>query len=226
MAHGHDHGHEHGHQHGHEHTHDGEVYDQAYWDARYAGDKDGAPMWSGEPNGTLVVEVAAMAPGTALDVGCGEGADAIWLAGQGWQVTAVEPSGVALDRARDAADQAGVEVTWVHAGLLDMPGGTGTHDLVSAQYPAVPKADGAALDALLGAVAPGGTLLFVHHDSFAEHGHEHGIDVSQFVGPDDVVAALGNGWAVEVNEVRPRPGPLPPDARHVKDVVVRARRVS
>ncbi len=221
----HDHPHDHDHP-DHDHRHEDEdPTDPRYWDARYATEKDGAPMWSGQPNGTLVVEVAEMTPGRVLDVGCGEGADAIWLAEQGWEVTAVEPSGVALDRARAAADAAGVEVAWVHAGLLEMPDGTGTHDLVSAQYPAVPKADGAAVAVLLAAVAPGGTLLFVHHDSFAVHAKEHGLDVSQFVAPEDVVAALGDGWEVEVHEVRPRPGPLPADARHVDDVVVRARRL-
>lgn len=63
-------------------------------------------MWSGQPNGSLVAEVADLEPGTALDVGCGEGADAIWLAHQGWKVTALDPSAVALDRAATAAGEA------------------------------------------------------------------------------------------------------------------------
>jgi 2-polyprenyl-3-methyl-5-hydroxy-6-metoxy-1,4-benzoquinol methylase len=112
----------------HEHEHDARE-----WDERYAGDGDGVSLWSGRPNGTLVAEVAGLVPGTVLDVGCGEGADAIWLAQQGWQVTAVDPSRVALDRADAAARDTGVEVTWVHAGLLGMPGGTGVHDLVSGE---------------------------------------------------------------------------------------------
>ena len=65
-------------------------------------------MWSGRPNGALVAEVAGLAPGRVLDVGCGEGADAIWLAGLDWDVTALDVSGVALDRAAQHARDAGV----------------------------------------------------------------------------------------------------------------------
>jgi SAM-dependent methyltransferase len=165
------------------------------WAQRYAEERDGDPMWSGRANGTLVAEVGDLAPGTALDVGCGEGGDAIWLAHQGWQVTAIDPSRVALDRAEVAARAAGVEVAWVHAGLLGMPDGTGRHDLVSAQYAVLRHTDdGAAIAALLGAVAPGGTLLFVHHDldtaSDAEHAHadEHGHDAEHGFDPSRTVA--------------------------------------
>ena len=141
---------------------------EAFWDQRYA--EDERAIWSGRPNGTLVVEVQRREPGTVLDVGAGEGADAVWLAEQGWTVTALEPSGVALSRARVQAEQADVHVTWIHAGVLEAAD-VGLHDLVSAQYPAIPTSD-AAIDALLAAVAPGGTLLFVHHD-MEHHEHDH-----------------------------------------------------
>src|SRR5206468_12890147 len=72
------------------------------WDARYR--KHDAAMWSGRPNGRLVAEVTGLSPGTALDVGCGEGADAVWLAQQGWTVTAVDVSEVAVRRGREAAE--------------------------------------------------------------------------------------------------------------------------
>src|SRR3954470_6989189 len=91
----------------------------AEWDARY-GERDGA-MWSGRPNGRLVAEVADLAPGRALDVGCGEGADAIWLAQRGWTVTAIDVSAVAVDRARAAADAAGATVEWVCGDVLRTP---------------------------------------------------------------------------------------------------------
>lgn len=197
------------------------------WDEPYAGDRDGAPLWSGRPNPTLVAEVADLTPGTVLDVGCGEGADAIWLARQGWRVTAVDPSRVALDRAEAAARKAGVEVRWVHAGLVGMPGGTGVHDLVSAHYPVLRRTDDdAGITALLEAVAPGGTLLVVHHDLDPAHGTDHGFDRADSVMPGDVAAHLDDGWKVEVHETRPRPAPLPPEARHVRDVVLRARRLT
>jgi 2-polyprenyl-3-methyl-5-hydroxy-6-metoxy-1,4-benzoquinol methylase len=93
-------------------------HDTREWDEFYAADGDDTPLWSGRPNGTLIAEVAYLVPATALDVGCGEGADAIWLARQRWQVTAVDPSRVALDRAEAAAREAGVEVTWARSGML------------------------------------------------------------------------------------------------------------
>jgi 2-polyprenyl-3-methyl-5-hydroxy-6-metoxy-1,4-benzoquinol methylase len=89
----------------HEHEHgerrSGTAEQAAEWDARYS-EGDGA-MWSGRPNGRLVAEVGSLTPGRVLDVGCGEGADAIWLAGRGWTVTAVDVSEVAVSRAREAA---------------------------------------------------------------------------------------------------------------------------
>jgi hypothetical protein len=104
------------------------------WDERYS---QAEQMWSGEPNTSLVSEVRGIKPGIALDVGCGEGADAIWLAELGWQVTAIDVSEVALHRARAAAERMDVEVEWVHAGLLEATLPPGRFNLVSAQYPAL-----------------------------------------------------------------------------------------
>ena len=197
----------------------------AMWDARYQ-EKDGA-MWSGRPNGRLVAEVSGLAPGRALDVGCGEGADAIWLAGQGWEVTAVDVSSVAVDRARDAAARAGVTVEWLAGDALALALPEGAFDLVSLQYPALPKAAGdAAVRRLLATVRPGGLLLAVYHDLDDEHRErmrEHGADPDDFVGVDDLARLVADGFDVETNEVVPRIDP-PPDARHIADVVLRARR--
>lgn len=211
---------------------DGQHDDATTWDTFYARD-DATQIWSGRPNGTLVTEVADLPPGRALDVGCGEGSDAIWLAEHGWQVTAVDPSGVALDRAAATARRRGADVTWVRAGLLSMPNGTGQHDLVTAHYPVLCRTEvDAAIVALLEAVAPGGTLLFVHHEmtrsagthADGEHdvGAGHGPD--DLVMPADVVAHLDERWQVEVHEPRLRPAPPTPDRAHVRDLVLRARR--
>src|ERR687885_1951411 len=107
------------HEHEHGEQHFGAAAQAPEWDARYR-ERDGA-MWSGRPNGRLVAEVASLAPGRALDVGCGEGADAIWLAQRGWTVTAVDISDVALGRAREAAELARVVVECICGDALRTP---------------------------------------------------------------------------------------------------------
>src|SRR5215467_12950981 len=146
----------------------GAAADAAEWDARYS-ERDSA-KWSGRPNGRLLAEVVGLTPGRALDVGCGEGADAIWLARSGWTVTAIDISDVAVSRARQAAERAGAAVEWVRGDALQTPFAAGSFDLVSMQYPALPKAAGeAAVRALLETVRPGGLLLAVYHDLDGEH---------------------------------------------------------
>jgi SAM-dependent methyltransferase len=175
----------------------------------------------------LVGEVAELKPGRALDVGCGEGADAVWLAGQGWDVTALDVSEVALERAARHARDAGVHVQWVHAGLVDAPLPAGAFGLVSAQYPALlrtPSND--AERSLLAAVAPGGVLLVVHHaDVDVDQAKAHGFDPADYVSPPDVAALLGEDWQVEVDERRPRDVRAGGGAHHTHDVVLRAQRL-
>lgn len=139
----------------------------AEWDAKY---RESDRMWSGNPNGALVDTVGELARGTALDVGCGEGADALWLAGQGWQVTAFDPSRVAIERAREHDTDNAVE--WVVTDLESADFGGRTFDLVSAMYPVVRKDSGAVTE-LLSLVAPDGHLFFVHHVIDPEHAHDH-----------------------------------------------------
>ncbi|MFE3250125.1 class I SAM-dependent methyltransferase [Streptomyces sp. NPDC059209] len=138
---------------------------QEFWDSRY-GESD--RIWSGDPNTVLVREVTALKPGRALDLGCGEGADSIWLAGRGWRVTAVDISGVALARAeRHAATaDAGVadRIDWQRHDLaVSFP--AGTFDLVSAQFLHSPgdMPRERILRNAAAAVAPGGVLLIVGH---------------------------------------------------------------
>ncbi|VEG55007.1 type 11 methyltransferase [Mycolicibacterium aurum] len=199
------------------------THDSAAWDERYSQEEQ---LFSGRPNGALVAEVAEMAPGRALDVGCGEGGDTAWLVKQGWRVTALDVSRVALDRAMRRAGDATTNVEWVHAGLVDAALAQGAFDLVSAQYPALlrtPTND--AERTLIGAVAPGGTLLVVHHaDIDVEAAKAHGFDPADYVMPTDVAALLDDGWEIEVDERRVRDVPAGGGSGHTHDVVLRARR--
>jgi SAM-dependent methyltransferase len=198
--------------------------DAREWDSRYVRTER---VWSGRPNGALVAEISGLEPGSALDVGCGEGADAVWLALRGWRVTALDVSRVALERGRRAAADAGVEIEWVGAGIAEaqLP----TFDLVSVHYPALRRAPGDdAIRKLLGAVAPGGTLLVVHHaDVDRAQSLAHGFDPDDYVGSEDVASALGEGWVVEVQERRPRDLPESGGgSHHTHDLVLRAHRVA
>ena len=198
---------------------------QAEWDRRYT---DREQLWSGRPNGALVTEVAGLAPGRVLDVGCGEGADAVWLAGRGWEVTALEVSGVALQRAAGHARDAGVAVRFVHAGLAEAALPPASFDLVSALYPALLRTpDAAAERALLAVVAPGGLLLLVHHAGMdIQPVNDSGFDPADYVWPSMITALLDDNWVVELDEQRPRPAPDGgAGAHHSEDLVLRARRV-
>lgn len=190
------------------------------WDAHYAD----RPVWSGRVNGTFAAEVTELPPGRALDVGCGEGADAIWLAQRGWQVTAIDVAGPAIERGRHAAELAGVAVDWVRGDVLSTRFPAGAFDLVSLQYPALAKANsGPGLDALLASLAPGGVLLAVfHHITDPEHMRAHGVDPADYVGVDDLAELVGQRLTIEVHAVRPRIDP-PHGADHIDDVVLRAR---
>jgi 2-polyprenyl-3-methyl-5-hydroxy-6-metoxy-1,4-benzoquinol methylase len=140
-----------------------EMFEPPSWDQRYSGE---AKIWSGNPNPQLVAEVSDLAPGTALDVGCGEGGDVIWLARRGWRVTGADFSANGLARAARHAAEAGVAALtdwWqVDARTLDADGRS--YDLVTTHFLHPP--DGGMVQVtrrLAAAVAPGGRLLIVGH---------------------------------------------------------------
>ncbi|WP_370247559.1 FAD-dependent oxidoreductase [Nocardioides sp.] len=202
------------------------------WEERYAGEE---PMWSGNPNGTLVAEVADLPPGRALDVGAGEGGDAIWLAERGWQVTATDISEHALARVGAGAAQRGVSVELLRADANDpVPYPEGAYDLVSLQYGSFPRTpDDRGLRHVLAAVAPGGTLLVVAHD-LAPMREPIDVDTQTrmwdpeaFVGVAEFAAALADdpAWRIDVHGTRPRP-PGAASSHHVDDVVLRAVRLT
>ena len=198
---------------------------QETWDQRYASMEQ---MWSGQPNAPLVSETRGLRPGRALDVGCGEGADALWLAEHGWDVTALDVSRVALDRAANHGERVGVQVRWLHAGLVDAALPPASYDLVSAQYPALLRTDDNDAElALLEAVAPGGVLLVVHHPTPSkEQANAHGFDPDDYVSSADVAVLLDDRWRIEVDETRPRNVTTGAGSAHTQDVVLRARRLT
>lgn len=198
--------------------------DAQHWDDRYRS-KD--QLFSGNPNGVLVTEAAGLTPGRALDVGCGEGGDALWLARRGWRVTAVDISQVALDRAAAAGADVSGHVTWTRADLTTAPPPGGPYDLVSLQYFPLPVRPGdAALRRILAAVAPGGTLLVGGHDLSDHASYRHpDFDPADYYAPGDVARLLDDGWTVEVDESRLRTTAPPEGTHHVHDTVLRARRL-
>ncbi len=139
----------------------------AWWDERYAAEE---LLWSVEPNRFVVAECAALPPGRALDLACGEGRNAVWLAGHGWQVTAVDFSRVALDKARRLARRTHAEVQWVEADVLAWAGERGADwagpfDLVLVAYLQLVRDDRQhVLSAAAAVTAPGGSVLVVGHD--------------------------------------------------------------
>lgn len=163
--------------------------DRESWNNRYEGREF---VWTASPNQFLVAEVSALASGTALDLGCGEGRNAVWLAEQGWQVTAVDFSAVGIGKGRDIATRRGVEVTWVIEDLNAYQPVVSTFDLVIIFYVHVPVYQ---RDSVLAkgsaALAPGGTYLVVGHDlSNLEYGYGGPDDPSLLYTPDTVSSAL------------------------------------
>ena len=203
-----------------------------FWDGFY---RERSQVWSGKANALLVREVTGLAPGTALDLGCGEGADAVWLARQGWQVTGIDISAVALERAAAHALDAGVEglVTWVQADLADWartdPGANPGYDLVCAQFLHSPTdlPRDAILHRAMAAVAPRGRLLVVGHQDFPPWS-SHPAPVPPLPTAVELAQELkleAHGWMVETSAAVPRPVEGPEGQRAVlNDNVLRARR--
>jgi len=206
----------------------------AKWDARYAQSEQ---RWSGKVNAVLREVAASLAPGAALDVGCGEGGDAVWLAERGWTVTGLDLSTIALERAGAAADEHGVAArcTWVQGDITDAAVGArlgpdARFDLVSTHYVHEPGGTrAAAWLAEAGLTARGGLLLVVGHHPSDEHPAGRGPrDPSLAYVPGDVTAVLASvtGLAIESADVRERAAEGPDGHITRRDTVVVARRTS
>lgn len=198
------------------------------WEFRYS---EQPQRWSGDPNATLVDLVAGLTPGRAVDLGCGEGADAIWLARQGWTVTGVDISPTAVARAQAAATASGLSTDQVRFEAHDLSSWQ-PHDridLVTASFfhsrEELPRTE--ILRRAAAAVAPGGHVAIVSHSApppGTEHAHHEELLLD--AAGEVAALALGDGWEVVVAEHRER-AVKSPDAvvTHSEDVAVLVRRL-
>jgi SAM-dependent methyltransferase len=191
------------------------------WDERYRTDE---LVWRAEPNRFLVEEVEHMPPGRALDLACGEGRNALWLAAQGWEVTAVDFSAVGLAKARRLAIERGIRANFVAADVLTWDPPARAFDLVIVMYLHLLSEDRRrTLLRAVTALAPGGTLLVVGHDSTnLSEGTGGPQDPRVLMSPKEVAADLDGLEIVRAERVR-RPVSTEQGGRVAIDTIVRAR---
>ncbi|WP_392674957.1 class I SAM-dependent methyltransferase [Streptomyces sp. LN785] len=190
-----------------------------FWEARY---RDRDRVWSGRPNALLVREAGHLRPGRALDLGCGEGADAVWLASRGWQVTGADISRTALERAASHAAEAGVgeRTDWARHELGEtFP--KGSFDLISAQYLQSPVGldQERIMREAAGAVTEGGTLLIVMHGGWPSWQSKAPFEF-EFPTLDGLLdrLALPRGhWTVETKETVRQPSVSPDGIEGYRD---------
>lgn len=195
--------------------------DSTQWDERYSTSE---LIWTGRANQFVEQHLADLAPGTAVDLGAGEGRNAVWLAQRGWTVTAVDFSSVGLDKARRLAAEHGVDIavecadatTWAPDGEVD---------LVVLSYLQLPTAQQrTVLERSASWLAPGGTLFVIAHDrSNVEHGHGGPPSTEVCYSVDDTVAAL-DGLDITTAEVAQRSVDTPDGPKTALDTLVIARR--
>jgi uncharacterized OsmC-like protein/predicted O-methyltransferase YrrM len=173
------------------------------WDERYRG---ATLLWTERPNQLLVEQVGGLQPGRALDLGTGEGRNAVWLAEQGWRVTAVDFSRVALERGAQIAKRNGVDVEWVQADLTQYRPPAAAFDLVVILYVHLAAdARRGVLEQAAAALRPGGRLAIVGHDlENLAAGHGGPQDPSILYTPDRIVAELPGLRVVRAQTVKRR----------------------
>jgi 2-polyprenyl-3-methyl-5-hydroxy-6-metoxy-1,4-benzoquinol methylase len=196
------------------------AFDSQWWESHYQENASAQVL----PNSHLAAELTGLAPRTALDAGCGNGSDAVWLARQGWEVTAVDISPTAVARAESLAAHQEPEIarriSWVVADMTvwEPPQ---RYDLVVSQYVHPDLPFGEFVACLARAVAPGGTLFVVGHDHADSHSAAHAPEKAS-IAVDVVTGALSTKlWDVEMAESRTR---QVSSQRVLEDVVVKARR--
>jgi SAM-dependent methyltransferase len=192
------------------------------WEERYGGAET---IFSGQVNPQLVAEVSGLSPGSALDAGCGEGADVFWLAERGWRVTGADFSSVVLKKNALRAGELALQIEWVHADLRAWDPPRGQYDLVTSHF--VHQTGVEFFRRLAAAVAPEGQLLVVLHSPLDLETTMGRPNVPEgFWTASEIADAIDlTGWQVITAEARPRPG-RDPEGREITihDTVFRAQR--
>jgi SAM-dependent methyltransferase len=204
-------------------TRDHAQIDREAWDKRYEGKE---LIWTAQPNRFMAAETAALPPGRALDLGAGEGRNAVWLAEHGWDVTAVDFSEVGLSKGAELAARRGVRVNWVAADLRDYRPPPRAFDLVVVIYIHLPASERREMLAAASAsVTPSGELLVLGHDvTNIAHGYG-GPQIPEILFTPDEVAAELPGLEINVSERVKRQVETEDGVREAIDAYVRARRV-
>jgi SAM-dependent methyltransferase len=197
--------------------------DSREWDERYGATE---LVWSTEPNCFVAAELGGLARGTALDLACGEGRNAIWLAQRGWTVTAVDFSAVGLAKAARLARAKNVTVDWVRADVLDYQPAPGHCQLVLVSYLQLPAAELATvLGRAAAAVAPGGSAFVIGHDvTNLTEGIGGPTQADVLYTPEAVAAAL-DGLRIQRAERVRRPVTTPDGERPAIDTLVHGVRI-
>jgi SAM-dependent methyltransferase len=195
------------------------VVEREDWNRRHG---EAGPLFGVDPNRFLVAEVDGLAPGRALDLACGAGRNAVWLAERGWTVTGVDFSDAALENARRLSAERGVEVEWVQADVREWTPPAAAYDLVAILYLQIPADERRVVHGrAAAAVASAGTLLVVGHDrENLVSGTGGPRDAGVLLDSEEVAAEL-DGLVIERAErvLRPVEG-----ERDAIDMLVRARR--
>ena len=192
------------------------------WNERYASVEN---LWAAKPNRFLVGEVAELEPGVALDLACGEGQNAIWLATLGWDVTGVDYSEVAISKARARAERDGVGVDFVCADLVSYAPMPASFDLAIVLYLHISARERRdVLERAAGALAPGGTFVLVGHDLLnLTEGVGGPKDPDLLSTPDEIASELPG---LEIQKAERVLRDVGGEERDAIDMLVRARRPS
>jgi SAM-dependent methyltransferase len=203
------------------------MYDRVFWEQLWAKTLRDQPdkVAQRPPNAQLIAEVSDLAPGRALDAGCGHGAESLWLAAHGWRVTAVDFSPAALAHGRSTAEAMGIaeRIEWIEGDLATWTAQPAHYDLVVCLYVHIAGSVAEMVQRMASAVAPGGTLFMIGHRPLDPVTGAPTAAAKQVqVSVEETAAALdARSWELVVAEERPRA-----IASSGVDAVIRARRIS